>query len=87
MRQMRHSIALVPTKWRPTASTLCPTIEKALELCCSYAQNKVQKHQPPEISLATGGSFERNTFLVTDLEWLNEEDEQIKFLAVSGLPL
>ena len=43
----------VPTNaWRPTASTLCPTnatIEKALELCRNYDQNKVQKHQPQRI--------------------------------------
>ena len=36
---------------RPTKYTLlCPTIEKTLELCRSYAQNKVQKHHPGEFS-------------------------------------
>ena len=41
--------AHAPTKWRPTANTLCPHDRKALELCRSYAQNKVQKHHPQRI--------------------------------------
>ena len=32
------------------ASNNCPTIEKALELCRSYAQNKVQRHYLQKIS-------------------------------------
>ena len=32
------------------------------------------KAPPPENSLATGGSFECNTFLVTALDWLKKED-------------
>ena len=31
------------------------------------------KASPPENSLATGGSFERSTFLVTALDWLKKE--------------
>ena len=53
--------ACAPTKWHPTANTLCPHDQKALELCCSYAQNKAQKYHP-ENSLATGDSFEHNTY-------------------------
>ena len=34
------------------------------------------KAPPPENSLATGGSFERNTFLVMALDWLKKEDER-----------
>ena len=33
-------------------------------LSLSYAQNKAQKHHPAENSLATGGSFERKTYLI-----------------------
>ena len=62
MRQMRHSIARVPTKWRSTASTLCPTIEKVLELCCSYAQNKMQKHRPYRIPWLYWWQFQMQHF-------------------------
>ena len=31
------------------------------------------KAPSPENSLATGGSFERNTFLITALDWLKKE--------------
>ena len=59
-------------EWHPTASTLCPLglpRRKALVVSLSYAQNKAQKyHLAPENSLATGGSFERNTYLVTALD-------------------
>ena len=36
-------------KWRPTANTLCPHNQKALEFCRSYTQNKAQKHHPQGI--------------------------------------
>ena len=34
------------------------------------------KAPPPENFLATGGRFERNTFLVMALDWLKKEDER-----------
>ena len=76
MRQMHHSIARVLTKWHPTVSTLCLTIEKALELCRSYAQNKVQKHHPQRIPWLLV-AVSNTTLLATALDWLKkEEDEQ-----------
>ena len=36
------------------------------------------KVPPPENSLATSGSFERNTFLVTALYWLKKERKKMK---------
>ena len=84
---MRHSIARVLTKWRPTASALCPRSKKRWSYVAVMLKTK-HKSTTPENSLATGGSFERNTFLFTALDWLKkEEDEQFRFLAVSGLPL
>ena len=37
------------------------------------------KASPPENSLATGGSFKRNTFIVTALDWLKKEKEDEQF--------
>ena len=57
------------------------------------------KAPPPENSLAIGGRFEGNTFLVTALDWLKKERKRERErkkrkkmndsdrLAVSGLPL
>ena len=37
------------------------------------------KSTTPENSLASGGSFERNTFLVTVLDWLKKEKKKMIF--------
>ena len=67
-------------EWHPTASTLCllglPR-RKVQVVCLSYAQNKAQKHHPPENSLATGGSFECNIYLIMALDWLKKERKKI----------
>ena len=63
------------TKWRPTANTLRPHDRKALELFRSYALKQSAKAPLPENFLATGGSFECNTFLIATLDWLKKERE------------
>ena len=80
LRLMCHPIARAPSKWHPTASTLCPTIKK----CWSYVTVMLKtkrKCTTPENFLATGGCFERITYCVTALRWLKKErkkqDEEV----------
>ena len=54
-----------------------PTIEKQLELCHSYAQNKAQKHYPKRIPWLLVALSNSNTFLITALDWLKKERKKM----------
>ena len=65
------------TKWRPTASLLKSAPRKSAGVKSELRSKLSTKAPSQEDSLATGGSFKRNTYRVTALDWLKKERKKM----------